>query len=93
MAEKYTAEGKLSEKLVVAPNGQAEVVLLFPLPRRCEVSANVFLSLVEAGRFTHGNLVFAGKNGKAEYELAGADGLKKVFFFDLIHDNVHEIEA
>ena len=91
MAEKYVAEGKLHDKLVVAPNGQAEVVLLFPIPKRLELAAGAFLSLVEAGKFAHGVLALAGKNGRAEYELAGADAVRKVFLFDLLHDNVHEL--
>lgn len=93
MSEKYAAVGKLTDTLMTAPNGQQEVVLLYPIPKRLEMPARAFVNNVAAGCLEHGQLVFTGKNGKAEYELVGADADRNVLLLDLLHDNVYEIEA
>jgi hypothetical protein len=90
MAEKYTNEGPVLDRTEVAPNGQREVVLSYPIPCKTTLKVPAFLNLVAGGFWRHGQLVFSGKNGKAEYELVGADPYLKVFRFALIHDTVSE---
>jgi hypothetical protein len=91
MAEKYTDEGFLTDRLETAPNGQQETVINYPLPKRTRISPafllhgwdNPFLE-VDA------TVTFKAKNGTATYRLVGGGGPGKTFEAVLEHDDVHE---
>jgi len=92
MAEKYIDKGLLRDTVVTDPGGNKEVVLLFPLPRRVEMTAPVLMTWLANGALDEQNLLAVkGKNGKAEFRLVGADLDRKVFLLDLVHDNVYEV--